>query len=90
MNATVVGLEDRPRIMSRLSCTQWRASLLPAVRHDARRVESALRLRFELFNLELHKGIAESFFTGMDEDAFDRFETPHAPVQSRKATFGSR
>jgi putative hemolysin len=35
-------------------------------------VEAALRLRFEVFNLELHEGLAESFFTGMDEDEFDR------------------
>jgi putative hemolysin len=36
-------------------------------------VEAALRLRFEVFNLELHEGLAESFFTGLDEDEFDRF-----------------
>jgi putative hemolysin len=35
-------------------------------------IEAALRLRFEVFNLELHEGFAESFFTGMDEDEFDR------------------
>ncbi len=35
-------------------------------------VEAALRLRFEVFNLELHEGLAESFFTGLDEDEFDR------------------
>ncbi|HEU4678800.1 MAG TPA: GNAT family N-acyltransferase [Terrimicrobiaceae bacterium] len=39
-------------------------------RHD---VEAALRLRFEVFNLELHEGLAESFFTGLDEDEFDQF-----------------
>jgi putative hemolysin len=32
-----------------------------------------LRLRFEVFNLEFHEGLAESFFTGLDEDEFDRF-----------------
>ncbi len=36
-------------------------------------LETALRLRFEVFNLELHEGLAESFFTGLDEDEFDRF-----------------
>ena len=35
-------------------------------------VEAALRLRFEVFNLELCEGFAESFFTGLDEDEFDR------------------
>jgi hypothetical protein len=35
-------------------------------------VEAALRLRFEVFNLELHEGLTESFFTGLDEDEFDR------------------
>jgi hypothetical protein len=29
-------------------------------------VEAALRLRFEVFNIELHEGLAESFFMGMD------------------------
>jgi putative hemolysin len=33
-------------------------------------VEAALRLRFEVFNLELHEGFAESFFTGMHEHEF--------------------
>ena len=36
-------------------------------------VEAALRLRFEVFNLELHEGLTESFFTGLDEDEFDQF-----------------
>lgn len=31
------------------------------------------RLRFEVFNLELHEGLSESFLTGRDEDPFDRF-----------------
>ena len=35
-------------------------------------IEPALRLRFEVFNLELHEGFAESFVTGLDEDEFDR------------------
>ena len=37
-----------------------------------REIEPALRLRFEVFNLELHEGFAESFVTGLDEDEFDR------------------
>jgi putative hemolysin len=35
-------------------------------------IEPALRLRFEVFNLELHEGFADSFVTGLDEDEFDR------------------
>lgn len=31
------------------------------------------RLRFEVFNLELHEGLSESYLTGLDEDPFDRF-----------------
>jgi putative hemolysin len=34
-------------------------------------VDAALRLRFEVFNLELGEGLAASFSTGRDEDAFD-------------------
>jgi len=35
-------------------------------------MESVLRLRFEVFNLELNEGLASSFSTGMDEDDYDR------------------
>lgn len=34
-------------------------------------IKSALRLRFEIFNLELHEGLASSLITGFDEDEFD-------------------
>lgn len=34
-------------------------------------IEAALRLRFEIFNLELGGGLATSFATGRDEDSFD-------------------
>lgn len=34
-------------------------------------VEAAQRLRFEVFNLELRKGLADSFVSGRDEDRFD-------------------
>jgi putative hemolysin len=29
------------------------------------------RLRFDVFNLELHEGLTESYVTGLDQDAFD-------------------
>lgn len=34
-------------------------------------VRAAQRLRFEVFNLELHEGLPEAFLTGLDADAFD-------------------
>jgi putative hemolysin len=36
-------------------------------------VEAALRLRYEVFNLELNEGLATSHATGQDEDPFDAF-----------------
>ena len=38
---------------------------------DASEVQRAQRLRFEVFNLELNEGLAESHFTGLDVDPFD-------------------
>lgn len=34
-------------------------------------VRAAQRLRFEVFNLELHEGLAGAFVTGLDADEFD-------------------
>ncbi len=34
-------------------------------------IEAALRLRFEVFNLELGEGLASSYVTGQDRDEFD-------------------
>jgi putative hemolysin len=34
-------------------------------------IDAALRLRFEVFNLELHEGLESSFLTERDEDEFD-------------------
>ena len=34
-------------------------------------IEAALKLRFEIFNLELGEGLASSFQTGRDRDQFD-------------------
>jgi putative hemolysin len=36
-------------------------------------IDAALRLRFEVFNLELGEGLASSFHTGRDLDEFDEF-----------------
>jgi len=38
---------------------------------SAQEIEAALRLRFEVFNLEMEEGLASSFTTGLDKDEFD-------------------
>ena len=44
--------------------------------------DAAFRLRFEVFNLELGEGLAESFASGRDEDAFDA-QCDHLLVEER-------
>lgn len=39
--------------------------------HDPQDLEALLRLRFEVFNLELGEGLEESYLTGLDRDRFD-------------------
>jgi len=46
--------------------------------------EAALRLRFQVFNLELGEGLERSFQTGMDQDSFD--EGCHHLIVSEMAT----
>jgi putative hemolysin len=41
------------------------------IARDPSEVQAAQTLRFEVFNLELNEGLAESFATGRDEDRFD-------------------
>ena len=43
---------------------------LSFVRHP-QQLDEILRLRFEVFNLEMGEGLEESFATGLDRDAFD-------------------
>ena len=50
----------RPRYAARLA-------------QSAEEVWRAQQLRFEVFNLELNEGLAESHFTGLDIDPFDEF-----------------
>jgi putative hemolysin len=40
---------------------------------SASEIETALRLRYEVFNLELREGLESSHATGQDEDPFDAF-----------------
>src|ERR1700750_645889 len=55
---TSTSLAKRPTYLARLA-------------HGADEVRVAQRLRFEVFNLELNEGLAESHFTGLDADPFD-------------------
>lgn len=40
--------------------------------HTIDELDEILRLRFEVFNLELAEGLSRSYLTGRDEDGFDR------------------
>ena len=46
-------------------------------------VESALKLRFKVFNLELHQGLESSYETGFDSDVYDTF-CDHLIVKDRQ------
>ncbi len=47
-----------------------RPTYLARMARSADEVRAAQRLRFEVFNLELNEGLAESHFTGLDADVF--------------------
>ncbi len=40
-------------------------------RADADEIRAAQVLRFQVFNLELNEGLAQSYATGLDADPFD-------------------
>src|SRR5438132_13532355 len=48
-----------------------RPTYLARLARSADEVRAAQRLRFEVFNLELNEGLAESHFNGLDIDPFD-------------------
>ena len=54
-------------------------------------LEEVQRLRFRVFNLELNEGLAESYQTGRDEDAFDpqcqHLMVEHAPSGACVGTY---
>ena len=60
-------------IDSRVSSTQQVADgrLFVRIARTAEDVEAALKLRFEVFNLELGEGLASAFRTGRECDEFD-------------------
>lgn len=70
--------------------TEFPSGILSTPRYQVRfartreEIEAALRLRFEVFNLELGEGLAESFKTGLDRDAFD--EQCHHLIVSENET----
>ena len=47
-------------------------------------IDAALKLRFEVFNLELEEGLDSSFQTGRDRDEFDA--TCHHLIATDKTT----
>ena len=54
-------------------------------------VRAAQKLRFKVFNVELHEGFDESYFTGFDEDPFDvhcdHLLVEHLPSQKIVGTY---
>lgn len=58
-------LIDKRRIIAK------RPTYVARLARSAGEVRGAQRLRFEVFNLELNEGIAESHFNGLDVDPFD-------------------
>ena len=49
-----------------------RPTYLAQLAHGADEVRATQRLRFEVFNLELNEGLAQSHFTGLDADGRPR------------------
>jgi putative hemolysin len=43
------------------------------IAESLKEIEAALRLRFEVFNLELHEGLQSSYESGFDSDVYDTF-----------------
>lgn len=63
-----------------LRCGSYRLGLA----RDAGLVEGALRLRFEVFNLELGEGLASSYALGCDRDEYDSL-CDHLVVQDERS-----
>ena len=64
---TAIGTPERSRPSFELVQGRYRVGFA----RSREEVESALRLRYEVFNLELGEGLDGSRATGLDEDAFD-------------------
>jgi len=64
----IVPLQDLPSIPE-VEIREGR--YLARFAQTSQEIEAALRLRFEVFNLELGEGLASSYVTGQDRDEFD-------------------
>lgn len=53
--------------------TMTQGRFLVKLAEDRRELERALKLRFEVFNLELKKGFVTSYLNGMDTDRYDKY-----------------
>jgi len=49
----------------------WKSRYTVRFAGSEQEIQMALRLRYEVFNLELNEGLQESHATGLDRDAFD-------------------
>ncbi|MDR3456940.1 MAG: GNAT family N-acetyltransferase [Verrucomicrobiae bacterium] len=67
------------------------ASYAARLAQNPEEIRAAQSLRFEVFNLELHEGLEQSYATGMDEDPFDavcdHLIVEHLPSQSIVGTY---
>ena len=58
---------------------------------DAKEMKAAQALRFQVFNLELNEGLAQSYLSGLDEDLFDaccdHLIVEHLPSQMVVGTY---
>lgn len=67
------------------------ASYATRLAQNAGEIRAAQTLRFEVFNLELHEGLEQSYATGLDADPFDavcdHLIVEHVPSQSVVGTY---
>ena len=74
---------DFPQIVQAPENTLEEKKYLVRFAQNSEDVDAVLRLRFEVFNLELGEGLDESFETERDQDRFD-FSCHHLMVIERK------
>ncbi|MFA5354245.1 MAG: GNAT family N-acyltransferase [Thermodesulfovibrionales bacterium] len=62
-------------MVSRIPCNTEKGESLLMIRQAEREdeIEKAMRLRFEVFNLELKEGLPASYLTGLDTDEYDHY-----------------
>src|SRR5258706_9382559 len=67
------------------------ASYATRLAQNSAEVRAAQTLRFEVFNLELHEGLEQSYATGLDVDPFDavcdHLIVEHVPSQNIVGTY---